>query len=394
MTTESDGAARRHRIDTQLIHAGEPLPRIAGAVAMPVFQSSTFEHVGGGGYHDIRYIRLNNTPNHHALHAKLAAVEGGESALVAASGMAAISTTLLSLLGAGDHLLIQPDLYGGTHDLVTKDLPRLGIEFTAIDTDAPGSWEAALRPGTRAIYVETISNPLLKVGDLPALAAFAKAHGLVSVIDNTFASPINFRPIEHGFDLSVHSATKYLNGHSDIVAGAVIGRAPLVEAVKHKLDHLGGSLDPHACFLLQRGMKTLALRIRHQNESALSIARWLESHPAVRRVHYPGLESHAAHARARSLFSGAGGVLSFELSGGAAAAERLIERVTLPISAPSLGGTESLITRPVTTSHAGMAPEERSARGIRDDLVRLSVGLEAPSDLIDDLQRALDGLPR
>jgi cystathionine beta-lyase/cystathionine gamma-synthase len=379
----------RSRLETQLIHAGEPSPRVAGAVAMPIFQSSTFTYGGETSYHDVRYIRLNNTPNHAALHAKLAAIEGGEAAIVAGSGMAAISTALLSLLSAGDHLLVQGDLYGGTHDLVTKDLPRLGIEHTPIDVDAPATWEAALRPRTRAVYVEAISNPLLRVGDLPAIAAFARARGLVSIIDSTFATPVNFRPLARGFHLVVHSCTKYLNGHTDLVAGAVIGSAPLIEGVKHKLDHLGGTLDPHACFLLQRGMKTLALRVRHQNQSALALARRLEANPAVARVNYPLLESSPYHARARELFTGAGGVLSFELQGGLAAAERLIERVELPIHAPSLGGVETLITRPATTSHAGLAPEERRRLGISDGLVRVSVGLEATEDLIADFERAL-----
>ncbi|MCC6556895.1 MAG: aminotransferase class I/II-fold pyridoxal phosphate-dependent enzyme [Polyangiaceae bacterium] len=383
----------RARIETQLIHAGEPDPRVAGAVAMPVFQSSTFEHHAGdgGGYHAVRYIRLNNTPNHVALHAKLAAVEGGEAAIVAASGMAAISTALLSLLGAGDHLLVQQGVYGGTHDLVTKDLPRLGIEHTFIDAADPASWAAALRPSTRVIYVEAISNPLLRVGDLPAVAAFARAAGIVSMIDSTFASPVNLRPIDHGFDLVAHSCTKYLNGHSDLVAGAVIGSAPLVEAVKRKLDHLGGTLDPHACFLLHRGMKTLALRVRHQSQSALALARRLEQHPAVARVHYPMLESSPDHARARALLAGGGGVLSFELTGGVAAAERMIGRLRIPIQAPSLGGAETLITRPAITSHAGLDPEERRRMGIADGLVRVSVGIEAIEDLIEDFERALAG---
>jgi len=381
----------RSRIETQLIHAGEPDPRIAGAVAMPVFQSSTFEHHAedGGGYHAVRYIRLNNTPNHLALHAKLSAIEGGEAAIVASSGMAAISTALLSLLGAGDHLIVQQGVYGGTHDLVTKDLPRLGIEHTFIDAADPASWAAALRSSTRVIYVEAISNPLLRVGALPAVAAFARTAGIVSMIDSTFATPVNLRPIEHGFDLVAHSCTKYLNGHSDLVAGAVIGRAPLVEAVKRKLDHLGGTLDPHACFLLHRGMKTLALRVRHQNQSALTLARRLEQHPAVARVFYPMLESSPDHARARALLAGGGGMLSFELTGGLAAAERMLGRLRLPIQAPSLGGPETLITRPAVTSHAGLDPEERRRMGISDGLVRLSVGIEAIEDLIEDFERAL-----
>jgi cystathionine beta-lyase/cystathionine gamma-synthase len=239
-------------IETKLIHAGEPVPRMEGAVSLPIFQSSTFETFGGEGYHDIRYIRLNNTPNHIALARKLSALENAEDALVTASGMAAISSALLALLATGDHLLIQDCLYGGTHDLVVKDLPKLGIEYDFVDPGDPGSWETKLRPNTRIFYAESIANPLMTVGDLKAIVDFARAHKLVSMIDNTFTSPINFRPAELGFDLSLHSCTKYLNGHSDIVAGAAIGRADLVKKTKFKTDHLGGTLDPHACFLLHR----------------------------------------------------------------------------------------------------------------------------------------------
>lgn len=385
-------AKKAYRIETKLVRAGEIVPRIQGAVSMPIFQSATFEHTGAGTYHDVRYIRLNNTPNHLVLHAKLAALENGEAALVAASGMAAISTSLLSVLSAGDHLLVQDCLYGGTHDLVTRDLASLGITHTALDLNDPSSWEKALRPNTKAIYVEAMTNPLVQVGDLEAAARFAKEKGLVAIIDNTFATPINFRPLEHGFHLAVHSCTKYMNGHTDIVAGAVIGRAALVEKVKHKLDHFGGTLDPHACFLLHRGMKTLALRVRYQNESALRLAQLLERHPTVARVSYPGLESHPNHARARRLFTGFGGMLSFELRGGVETAERFMKRTELAIQAPSLGGVETLVTRPATTSHAGLTAEERKRVGISEGLVRVSVGIEATEDLIEDFGAALDGL--
>jgi cystathionine beta-lyase/cystathionine gamma-synthase len=384
----------RHRIDTRLIHAGEPDEGICGSVAMPIFQTSTFEYGGTGGYHDLRYTRLSNTPNHLALHEKLASLEGGEAALVTASGMAAISTTLLALLRTGDHLLVQACVYGGTHDLLTRDLTDFGIEHTFINGDDPSSWAAALRPNTRVVYAESIANPVMDVADLPAIAAFAREHGLVSVIDNTFATPINFRPIEHGFDIVVHSATKYLNGHNDVIAGAVIGPETLIERVRHRLNHLGAALEPHACFLLHRGLKTLALRVRHQNASALEIARFLEGHPAVERVNYPGLPSHRSHQQAAALFSGFGGMLSFELHGGADAATTFIARTTLPYDAPSLGGTETLLTRPAQTSHVGLDAEERRALGISDGMVRLSVGLEATEDLIADFDRALQACLR
>jgi cystathionine beta-lyase/cystathionine gamma-synthase len=377
------------RIETKLIHAGEPEPRILGAVSLPIFQTAMFEYAGEESYHDIRYIRLNNSPNHLALHRKLAALENAEAALVAASGMAAISTTLLTLLSAGDHLLAQDCLYGGTHDLLTKDFASFGLEFDFINGDDPDSWKPKLRPNTRAIYVEAMSNPLLQVSDLKAASAFAREHGLVSLIDNTFASPINFRPAEWGFDVSLHSATKYLNGHSDIVGGACIGRADLIERITHKLNHLGGSMDPHAAFLLYRGMKTLALRVRYQNESALKIARFLEAHPAIEKVNYPGLESNPQHARARQLFDGYGGMLSFETRGGVEAAERVMQRAKLPIIAPSLGGVETLLTRPATTSHSGMSIEDRRRLGITDSLIRVSTGIESTEDIIEDFDQAL-----
>jgi cystathionine beta-lyase/cystathionine gamma-synthase len=376
-------------IETKLIHAGELQPRISGAVATPIFQSSTFAYEGQADYHDLKYIRLSNTPNHDVLHARLAALEGAERALVASSGMAAISAALITIVGGGGHMLAQDCLYGGTHDLLTQDFPRLGIDVDFIDANEPATWRESLKHNTKAIYVETISNPLMQVGDLIAAADFAREHKLVSMVDNTFASPINFRPHEAGFDLSLHSATKYLNGHSDIVAGAVIGRATLVKNIKRTLDHLGGSLDPHACFLLERGMKTLAVRVRYQNESALKIARFLEQHRAVTHVNYPGLESHPANLRACELFDGFGAMLSFELKGGVIAADRFLARITIPIVAPSLGGVESLITRPAITSHGGMSPEYRERAGISDALIRLSVGLEASDDLIEDFEAAL-----
>jgi cystathionine beta-lyase/cystathionine gamma-synthase len=379
------------RLETKLIHAGEPKPRIEGAVSMPIFQSANFEYANEDDYHSLKYIRLNNTPNHLAVQQKLAALENADAALVTASGMAAISTALLSILAAGDHLLIQNCLYGGTHDFVTKDLRSFGIAYDFINADDPDSWSRQLRPTTKGVYVETMSNPLLQVPDLPRVVEFAKANHLLSLIDNTFASPVNFRPLEHGFDLSLHSCTKYLNGHSDIVAGAVIGRQDLVRKVKHHLDYLGGSLDPHAVSLLHRGMKTLALRVRFQNESTLAIARFLERHAAVDSVHYAGLESNRSYTRARELFDGFGGVLSFELKGGVEDAQRFMERLTLPISAPSLGGVETLVTRPSTTSHSGMLREDRLKLGISDRLIRLSVGIEATENLIQDFDQALAG---
>lgn len=386
--------ARKHeRIDTKAIHAGEPEPRIGNAVVAPIFQSSTFVFdQEGAAYDEIRYVRLNNTPNHELLHAKLAALENAEAALVLGSGMAAITTSLLTFLGAGDHLLVQDCLYGGTHSFVFHDLPALGIEVDVFDPCDPDGLEAKIRPETRVVYAETLTNPLLQVGELEAIARVAEAHGAVSMIDNTFASPFNFRPAEWGFRLSLHSATKYLNGHSDIAAGAVIGEAAAVDGVRLKANHLGGMLDPHACFLLNRGIKTLAVRMRQHNESAHRVATFLSTHQAVTRVNYPGLEDSTEHQRACRFLDGFSGMLSFEVEGGVEAAEAMMRRLEIPLVAPSLGGVETLVTRPATTSHSGMTPAERAEAGVSDSLVRLSIGLEAADDLISDLSQALDSI--
>lgn len=374
---------------TQAIHAGEPRPRIEGAVAMPIFQTSTYVMDGEVGYHDIRYLRLNNSPNHLALHAKLAALEGGQSALVSASGMSAISTALLSVLRSGDHLLAQNGLYGGTHTLLSDELVDFGISVDFVDANEPSQWQRKLKPNTRAFYVESMSNPLLQVGDLPAVVAFAKKHDLTTLIDNTLASPVNFRPLEMGFDIVLHSATKYLNGHSDIVAGVAVGSASLIDAIKKKLDHIGAALDPHACFLLSRGLKTLPIRMAQHNDNALALAQMLHQHPAVTVVHYAGLSQHPGAARAKEWFSGYGGLLSFEHKAGASGAQRMLDRLELAAHAVSLGGVETLITMPAHTSHVGLTAPERNAIGISDGLVRVAVGIEDCEDLLADFQQAL-----
>ena len=283
-------------------------------------------------------------------------------------------------------------LYGGTHTFVTRDLAEFGIGHDLMDGNRPETWSALLEPSTRAIYVETITNPLMQVPDLEQVVRFARTHGLVSIIDSTFATPVNYRPLESGFDLVLHSGTKYLNGHSDLAAGAVVGPRELVRRVTHRLNHLGGVLDPHACFLLHRGIKTLVLRVRQQNENALALARFLAESPAVDGVNYPGLETHPQHGRARKMFSGFGGMLSFDVQGGVEAADSLLNRLRIPRSAPSLGGVETLITRPATTSHAGVPPEERVRMGISDSLVRVSVGIEDAGDLVEDFEQGLEGI--
>lgn len=373
---------------TQALHAGAARPRVQGAIVTPIFQVSTFEY-HGESYHDVGYMRLSNTPNHRVLGERIAALENTEAAFVAGSGMAAITGALLSVLSSGDHLLVQDVLYGGTTGLLSKELVRLGITHTRIDAQAPDKWAAALEPTTKAIYVESITNPLVQVADLEAVPEFAREHGLVSIIDNTFASPVNFRPAELGFDLVIESCTKYMNGHNDLVAGSVAGSAARVRRIKELHDHLGGSLDAHACYLLERGLKTLDVRVQRQNENAFAIARFLEAHPAITRVHYPGLESHPQHERAAHLFQGFGGMLSFELEGDIDDAERFLARLTLPAVAASLGGVESLIVRPAAAVHSGLSAEERARSGISDTLIRFSIGLEDEEDLMTDLEEAL-----
>jgi cystathionine beta-lyase/cystathionine gamma-synthase len=379
------------RFSTQLIHAGTPHPRIGNAVTMPVFQSATYELDGEPGYHDVKYARLSNTPNHDVLAARLAALEGTETALVAGSGMAAIAAALLGVLKQGDHVIAHDCLYGGTHSLVTRDLAELGVEASFVDASRPEAFALALRPTTRAFYVESLTNPLLEVLALDAVVAFCRERGLVSLIDSTMATPVNLRPATLGFDLVLHSATKYLNGHSDITAGVIAGSNELVARTKHKLDHFGGSLDPHACFLLERGIKTLEVRVERQNQSALALAEHLSRHAAIAEVFHPGLASHPGHARFKAWFHGAGGMLSFRPRGETAAAERFASNVRLAICAPSFGGPETLVTRPATTSHAGMTADERARLKVTDDLVRVSVGLEAVEDLLEDFEQALAG---
>lgn len=376
-------------IETRAVHAGEPQPRIGGALVLPIFESSTYEYTPSGKYSDIKYIRLSNSPNHAALNAKLAALENAEAAMVTGSGMSAIATALMAFLKAGDHVIAHKSLYGATNDLLTKDLKAFDIGCTFIDAGSPGGWERALTPRTKIFYLETITNPTLEVPDIPAVVDFAKQHGLISMIDNTFASPFNFRPAEHGIDLSIHSATKYLNGHTDLCAGVVIGRGALIEKVIGALVHYGGFLDPNACARLHRGVKTMPLRVRYQNESALRLATFLAGHPQVAEVKYPGLPGHPQHERARALLDGFGGMVSFVPRGGVPAAERFLERVRLATNAPSLGGVETLVSMPLVLSHMSLTPEERERAGIIDSLIRVSVGIEGTEELIEDFDQAL-----
>ena len=374
-------------LETRLIHAGHDTNTSSGAVVTPIFQSSTFRdatHDAARSYDAIRYTRLSNGPQHQVLHDRLAAITETGRALTSASGMAAISATLMAL---GGRVFFSRHLYGGTAHLVNHDLPRLGIPCDVASNDDIGTWESELHPDTTVLYVEAISNPTNVILDLPAVAALARRRSLITVIDATFASPVNLLPSRLGFDLEVHSATKYLNGHSDVIAGVVAGRADLVERVHTLQNHLGGSLDPHALFLLERGLKTLALRVRHQNRSALALAEALAAHPKVRRTTHPLLTRPGGHPH----FQGYGGVFSFELDDGALA-ERLLETLTLATNATSLGGPETLVTRPVATSHTSVPSQVRESLGISEGLVRVSVGLEHEDDLRADFISALDRL--
>ncbi len=377
-------------LDTRAVHDGEPEPRIEGAVSLPIFQTATYTHEDPDD--PVRYVRYNNTPNHEALHRKLASLESTEEALVTTSGMAAISSTLLTLLNAGDHLVAPQSLYGGTLDLFDDLLPRFDVEHSFLPDDS-SSWAEAVEPSTKILYAESITNPLLEVPDLEAMATFAEEHDLIAVIDSTFASPVNCRPAELGFDVVLHSATKYLAGHSDLAAGVAAGPSKVMDGIEHTLKLLGGMLDPHACFLLHRSLKTLGVRVRKQNATALAVSEALHSHPAITRVRYPGLPKHPDHERARHLLDGFGGMVSFELVPDTNV-DTFFERLSLPIRAPSLGGVESLITQPIHTSHANVDPEARAALGITDRFVRLSVGLEGADDLVEDLTTALDASQR
>lgn len=382
----ADDESRTSGLSTRAVHAGEPAPIDGAPVAMPIYQTSTFVSGAGAGA-EVLYTRYGTNPNHEAVAAKLAALEGAEAALVLGSGMAAIAHALLAVVGSGDHIVAQRDLYGGTYTLLTKELPRLGIETSFVDPD--GDWAAAIRPSTRLLFIEVPINPTMRIVDVERIVELAGAQGLPVFADTTFATPVNFRPLEHGVTLSIHSATKYLGGHSDLTAGAVAGPAQLVEQVRTRMKSFGGVLDPQAAWLLERGMKTLPVRMARHNETALALAGWLESHPAISRVFHPGLRSHPDHARAKSLLDGFGGVIGMVVRGGDDAALRVMSRFRLIHVAPSLGGVESLASMPRFTSHVGFSIEARRTMLVEDGFLRISVGLEDLQDLEAELDAAL-----
>lgn len=378
--------AENRGFDTRAIHSGEKV--FERSVTMPIFQTSTYIFEEEVQYTDVKYGRLTNTPNHQTLCEKIAILEGGEAGLVTSSGMSAISTALLAMVEGGGHLIAQDNLYGGTYYFLRDDFPSWGREVSLFSLENTDQLEKLIRPNTQALYVETISNPLLKIPDFEQILLIARKHNLLTIIDNTFASPYNFNPIALGFDLVLHSATKYLNGHSDVLAGAVVGTRENIEKIRTLLCHLGPCLDPHACFLLNRGIKTLGPRVRQQNESAHLLAQHLSELASIERVYYPGLRDHGDHLRAKKNFKGYGGMLSFDFRGVPEELEKCLKALKIPFVAPSLGGVETLVTRPSTTSHSGISPEERKQLGIKDTLVRVSVGLEDIQDLIEDFTRA------
>jgi cystathionine beta-lyase/cystathionine gamma-synthase len=368
--------------------AGGADAHAAGPVVSPLVQSVNFLQPFGTG-EGLRYTRYGNTPNAETVQRRLALLEGAEEALLLSSGMGATACALLALLRPGDHLVSSAWIYGGTHKLLTQEFGSLGIDVTFVEPTQSRAWRRAIRPATRAVFVESPVNPTTRVLDLRPLATMTHEAGLALVIDSTFASPVNFRPLAHGADVVIHSATKYLNGHHDILGGAVLGTAAYVEEVRQKMMVWGQAPDPFACWLLERGLKTLDVRVRRQNENALALAQWCEAHPAVTRVHHPGLASHPDHALAAEVLDGFGGMLAIELAGGGAAADRFVRAVRVITHATSLGGVDSLVCEPRYTSHAHMTSEARAAIGIPDGFLRISVGIENVEDLIADVEQAL-----
>lgn len=358
--------------------------RYKGAVS-PLYMATSY------AYMDIdqqRYPRSFNTPNQEALSKKIAALEHAEAALIFGSGMAAISTALLAFLGAGDHVVLQQTIYGGTYGFVTQHFDRLGIQYSFTTGWEVEDFEKEIRPNTKVIYIETPSNPLLTITDMAAVAQLAKSHGLLSMIDNTFATPINQTPLDFGIDVVIHSATKYMGGHSDISAGAVAASKELMQKVHGMAINLGGNLSDYTVWLLERSMKTLGLRMRAHNENAMAMGQFLEGHDAIEKVYYPGLETHPGHNLAKTQMNGFGGMLSFELQEGLDTVG-FVKSLKLIKPSMSLAGVESTVVSPVLTSHSRMDEAARLAQGITDRLVRFSVGIEDIEDLILDMDVAL-----
>jgi cystathionine beta-lyase/cystathionine gamma-synthase len=373
---------------TLLMHGGRKDDAPGTPVATPLFQGVNFL-AQPGTTDELRYTRHGNTPNASLVQERLALLEGSEAALMLASGMGATACTMMALLRPGDHLLASTWLYGGTRQLFESELAPQGIEVTFVDPTELRGWRRSVRHNTRVIFLESPVNPTTRVLDLRHVSALARELGMALVVDSTFASPINFRAIEHGADVVIHSATKYLNGHHDILAGVVCGTSSVVEEVRRKMMVWGQAPDPFAAWMLERGLKTLDVRVRRQNESAMRIAQWASEHSAFARVHYPGLPSHPDHELARETLDGFGGMLAVELARGADATNDVLSKLRIILHASSLGGVESLVSEPRYTSHAHMSSAERAAIGIPDGFLRLSIGLEDAGDLIADLEQAV-----
>jgi len=382
----------RHQ-ETEAVHGGKDLSKKNGPLTTPIYQTSTFEVTDSdeqlrATHTDHFYTRYGN-PTHTAAEKAIAELERADKALLFASGMCAITTSLLALLKTGDHVVAQRDIYGGATKFLSQWLPKLGIETTFVDTTEYAQHESAIRPNTRLMYLENPTNPTVRVIDLRRVTAIARKHNLLTMIDSTFATPINQRPVEFGVDLVMHSGTKYYAGHSDLICGIVAGRGDLIDRIHETRTTLGGTMDPHAAWLLLRGIKTLAVRVERQNLNALRVAQFLSRHAKVRRVHYPMLQDHPQHALALEQLRGGGGVLSFEVEGTGEDARRVTESLNYFALAPSLGGVDSLVTIPLLTSHAMISPEQRQKMGVTEQLIRLSVGIENADDLIADLDQAL-----
>lgn len=371
---------------TKCVHGGQIIDEATKGMVTPIYPSSSFDYIDT----EIQaYPRYFNTPNQRAVAEKLRLLENGEAGMVTSSGMAAISTVLFAILSKGDHAIFQQDLYGGTYHAIITELEKFGISYTFVDIGSKDNVLAAFKAETKLLYLETPSNPLLKITDLRLMAEIGAEKGVVTVVDNTFASPINLNPLDFGIDVSVHSGTKYLGGHSDLCCGAIISSQSLMDKFWGTAIHLGGCLNAQTCHLLERSLKTLSIRVERQNENALKIADYLETHELVRKVNYPGLNSHPQHALAEVQMSGFGGMLSFEVALIGNEIDQFLKRLNIIHSAMSLGGVESIISAPCKTSHAKMTAEQRAKAGISDQLLRLSVGIEDFKDLRNDIEQAL-----
>jgi cystathionine beta-lyase/cystathionine gamma-synthase len=384
----------QHRLETKAVRGAADLQRKNGAVATPIVQTSTFEVTDNDEQlratgTDHFYTRYGN-PTNTVAEKTIAELEGTEGALTFASGMGAVTTTIMALLKGGDHIVAQRDIYGGVSKFLSQWLPKMGIETTFVDTIDYEQHARAIRPNTKLLYLESPTNPTLRVVDFEKTAALARQHKLVSMIDATFGTPINQHPAEYGIDLIMHSGTKYLGGHSDLICGAVCGRHELMEKIWGTRTTLGNCMDPHASWMLVRGLKTISVRVARQNENAQRVAEFLADHAKVRSVHYPFLKSHAQYALARKQMSGGGGMVTFEVEGSGEDARRVSEAMRLFTLAPSLGSVESLVSMPLFTSHAMISAEDRAKMGVTDQMIRLSVGIENAADLIADLEHALE----